>query len=106
MKNILLILLISVAIVGCRNKEAQEQTDVVLVGAGIMSATLGSMIKTLDPKLKINIYERLDLVAAESSDAWNNAGTGHSAFCELNYTPELPNGQIEFKKAISINEHF
>ncbi|KRT13347.1 malate:quinone oxidoreductase [Pedobacter ginsenosidimutans] len=71
-----------------------------------MSATLGSMMKTLNPQLKINIYERLDLVAAESSDAWNNAGTGHSAFCELNYTPQRPDGTIEFNKAVSINEQF
>jgi len=106
MKNIIFALLISVIMAGCGKKEVHEETDVVLVGAGIMSATLGSMMKTLDPKLKINIYERLDLVAAESSDAWNNAGTGHAAFCELNYTPELPNGKIEYKKAVSINEQF
>lgn len=101
----LLIIVIGFSI-GCKNKEVDEQADVVLVGAGIMSATLGSMMKTLNPQLKINIYERLDLVAAESSDAWNNAGTGHSAFCELNYTPQRPDGTIEFNKAVSINEQF
>ena len=101
----LLIILVGFGI-GCKNKEVDEQTDVVLVGAGIMSATLGSMMKTLNPQLKINIYERLDLVAAESSDAWNNAGTGHSAFCELNYTSQRPDGTIEFNKAVSINEQF
>jgi len=56
--------------------------DVVLVGAGIMSATLGTLLQKLDPTLSIQIFERLDYAAAESSDAWNNAGTGHSAFCE------------------------
>ena len=54
--------------------------DVVLIGAGIMSATLGMLLKELEPGITINIYERLDMAAAESSDAWNNAGTGHSAF--------------------------
>jgi len=58
--------------------------DVVLIGAGVMSATLGTLFKELNPDLKMAIFERLDLVGAESSDAWNNAGTGHSAFCELN----------------------
>ena len=58
--------------------------DVVLIGAGIMSATLGVMLKELDPTLNLHIFERLDRVAAESSDAWNNAGTGHAALCELN----------------------
>jgi malate dehydrogenase (quinone) len=80
--------------------------DVILIGAGIMSATLGVLLKELDPKLTIAIYERLDAVAAESSDAWNNAGTGHSAFCELNYTPQLPDGSIEISKADKIAEQF
>jgi malate dehydrogenase (quinone) len=81
-------------------------TDVVLIGAGIMSATLGVLLKELQPDIKIEIYERLDVAAAESSDAWNNAGTGHSAFCELNYTPEGADGSINPKKAISIAESF
>lgn len=80
--------------------------DVVLIGAGIMSATLGVLLKELDPRLTIAIYERLDAVAAESSDAWNNAGTGHSAFCELNYTPELADGSVEISKADKIAEQF
>ena len=80
--------------------------DVVLIGAGIMSATLGVLLKELDPTLTIAIYERLDEVAAESSDAWNNAGTGHSAFCELNYTPQLPDGRIDISKADKIAEQF
>ena len=80
--------------------------DVVLIGAGIMSATLGVLLKELDPNLSLAVYERLDAVAAESSDAWNNAGTGHSAFCELNYTPQLPDGSIEISKANKIAEQF
>lgn len=81
-------------------------TDVVLIGAGIMSATLGAMLKQLRPELSIQIFERLDEVAHESSDAWNNAGTGHSAFCELNYTPEREDGSIDISKAIKIAEQF
>ena len=81
-------------------------TDIVLIGAGIMSATLGVILKQLQPDLKIEIYERLDTAAAESSDAWNNAGTGHSAFCELNYTPESLDGKIDISKAIKIAESF
>jgi malate dehydrogenase (quinone) len=80
--------------------------DVVLIGAGIMSATLGVFLKELDPTLKVEIYERLDKVAGESSDAWNNAGTGHSALCELNYTPENPDGTIDISKALKIVESF
>lgn len=78
----------------------------VLIGAGIMSATLGVLLKELQPDITIEVFERLDVAAAESSDAWNNAGTGHSAFCELNYTPELPDGSIETSKAVKIAEHF
>lgn len=80
--------------------------DVVLIGAGIMSATLGVMLKELQPDLTIEIFERLDVIAAESSAPMNNAGTGHSAFCELNYTPQLPDGTVEIKKAIKIAEQF
>ena len=75
--------------------EPTSHPDVVLIGAGIMSATLGVMLKELHPALKIEVYERLDVIAGESSDAWNNAGTGHSAFCELNYTPQHEDGTIE-----------
>jgi malate dehydrogenase (quinone) len=85
---------------------ATVECDVVLIGAGIMSATLGVLLKELQPDLKIEIFERLDRVAAESSDAWNNAGTGHSALCELNYTPESEDGSIDVKKAIKILESF
>ena len=84
----------------------RTNSDVVLIGAGIMSATLGLILKELQPTITIEIYERMDIAAAESSDAWNNAGTGHSAFCELNYTPESEDGSISPNKAISIAESF
>lgn len=80
--------------------------DVVLIGAGIMSATLGTFLKALDPSLRIQLFERLESASLESSDAWNNAGTGHSALCELNYTPEKSDGTIETAKAVNIMEQF
>jgi malate dehydrogenase (quinone) len=87
-------------------KNTQEQPDFVLIGAGIMSATLGVMLKKIMPEATIFIYERLDKVGAESSDAWNNAGTGHSAFCELNYTPEREDGSVDITKALKIASSF
>ena len=91
-----------------RNKKTVVETDadVILIGAGIMSATLGLILKELEPNLSIEIYERLDIAAAESSDAWNNAGTGHSAFCELNYTPQKKDGSVDINKAVQIAEAF
>lgn len=82
------------------------KTDVVLVGAGIMSATLGALLRLLEPDWSITMIERLDGAAAESSDPWNNAGTGHSALCELNYTPQKSDGSIDTTKAITVNEQF
>lgn len=87
-------------------KHSTQKPDVVLIGAGIMSATLGTILKELEPGITIQIFERLDVVAGESSDAWNNAGTGHSAFCELNYTPEREDGSIDISKAVKIAESF
>jgi len=84
----------------------KSTADVVLIGAGIMSATLGLLLKELQPGITIEIFERLDNAATESSDAWNNAGTGHSAFCELNYTPERSDGTIDTGKAVKIAESF
>ena len=86
--------------------ESIQNCDVVLIGAGIMSATLGVFLKELEPGLSIEIFERLDKVAAESSDAWNNAGTGHSALCELNYTPQAADGTVDIAKAVKIVEQF
>jgi malate dehydrogenase (quinone) len=88
------------------NDTTETNPDVVLIGAGIMSATLGVLLRELEPGITIEIFERLDVAAAESSDAWNNAGTGHSAFCELNYTPELEDGSIDTSKAVKIAESF
>ena len=89
-----------------RKTVVETDADVILIGAGIMSATLGLLLKELEPELSIEIYERLDIAAAESSDAWNNAGTGHSAFCELNYTPQQESGEVDIKKAVHIAESF
>ncbi|WP_415901514.1 malate dehydrogenase (quinone) [Neptuniibacter sp. QD29_5] len=83
-----------------------KSVDVLLVGAGAMSTTLGVMLKQLDPSLKISMIERLDHVAHESTDGMNNAGTGHAAYCELNYTPQMPDGTINATKAFAINASF
>ena len=85
---------------------AVVRTDVLLVGAGIMSATLGSIISSLEPDWSISLFERLDGPAQESSDPWNNAGTGHAALCELNYTPQRPDGTVDVSKAIMVNQQF
>ena len=83
-----------------------SQPDVVLVGAGIMGATLAVFLKELDPNLKIEVHEVLGAPAQESSNAWNNAGTGHAALCELNYTPEEADGSIDISKALQVNTEF
>lgn len=90
------------------NKRYMKNTPkhITLIGAGIMSATLGVLLRELMPDAQIDIYERLDKVGAESSDAWNNAGTGHSAFCELNYTPKNEDGSINIDKALKIGGQF
>ena len=82
------------------------RADVVLVGAGIVSATLGALLRRLQPDWSMTVIERLDAVAAESSSPWNNAGTGHSALCELNYTPQRSDGSIDIAKAVRVNEQF
>jgi malate dehydrogenase (quinone) len=83
-----------------------ERYDAVLLGGGIMSATLGTLLAELEPSWKILVVERLSDVGQESSNAWNNAGTGHSALCELNYTPELADGSIAIASAVKVNEQF
>ncbi|MBL0901156.1 MAG: malate:quinone oxidoreductase, partial [Reyranella sp.] len=83
-----------------------QSADVVLVGAGIMSMTLATFLKELQPHLKVEIVERLEGEAQESSGAWNNAGTGHAANCELNYTPQRPDGSIDIAKALEVNVEF
>ncbi|WP_420589919.1 malate dehydrogenase (quinone) [Bacterioplanoides sp.] len=82
-----------------------QQVDVLLVGGGVMSATLGTLLKRLDPSLNMAMVERLDRVAHESTDGWNNAGTGHAGYCELNYTPQGENG-VEIDRALTINANF
>jgi malate dehydrogenase (quinone) len=84
----------------------QKITDVILIGAGVMSATLGSLLKELAPEWEIKVFEKLANAGEESSNEWNNAGTGHAALCELNYTSEKPDGSIDVSKAIKINEQF
>ncbi|WP_417788435.1 malate:quinone oxidoreductase, partial [Stutzerimonas xanthomarina] len=83
-----------------------EAVDMVLVGAGIMSATLAVLLKELDPDIKLEIVELQESGAVESSNPWNNAGTGHAGLCELNYTPDNKNGPIDIKKAVTINTQF
>ena len=77
-----------------------------MIGGGIMSATLASLLHQLEPTWKITIFEKLGDVALESSNPWNNAGTGHSALCELNYTPERSDGTIDITSAVKVNEQF
>jgi malate dehydrogenase (quinone) len=84
----------------------QKVTDVILIGAGVMSATLGSLLKELAPEWEIKVFEKLATPGEESSNEWNNAGTGHAALCELNYTPEKSDGSIDISKAIKVNEQF
>ena len=92
---------------GMLNVQAAEskKVDVLLVGGGIMSATLAVWLNELEPGWSMQMVERLDKVAEESSNGWNNAGTGHSALAELNYTPEK-DGKIDITKAVEINESF
>jgi len=85
---------------------SEQQVDVLLIGAGVMSATLAAMLTELDPDLKITIVERLPSIAGESSDGWNNAGTGHAGYCELNYTPQDAKGEIGTGRALGINAAF
>lgn len=82
------------------------EPDVILVGAGIMSSTLAVCLKELEPELSIELFETLEGPAEESSNAWNNAGTGHAALCELNYTPERRDGSIDVSKALEVNVEF
>ncbi|MBM7571931.1 malate:quinone oxidoreductase [Aquibacillus albus] len=84
----------------------RETKDVILIGAGIMSATLGTILKELVPEWEITVFEKLANSGEESSNEWNNAGTGHAALCELNYTPEKADGSIDISKAIKVNEQF
>src|SRR5207245_11257384 len=85
------------------DSHGKDEVEVALVGAGIMSTTLGVMLKELQPDLGIEMFEVLEKEAQEGSSAWNNAGTGHAALCELNYTPPRSDGSIEISKALEVN---
>jgi len=85
---------------------SSNKSDIVLIGGGIMSATLGTVLKELEPSLSVVMFERLDDCGLESSEAWNNAGTGHAANCELNYTPQRPDGSVDISKALEVNTEF
>nr|WP_275403737.1 malate:quinone oxidoreductase [Nocardioides jishulii] len=83
-----------------------DHYDVILVGGGIMSATLATLLHQVEPTWRMGLVERLDELAQESSGPWNNAGTGHAALCELNYSPQRPDGSVDVSKAIDVNEQF
>jgi malate dehydrogenase (quinone) len=83
-----------------------NQIDILLVGGGVMSATLATLLNHLDSSLTIQMVERLDDIAQESTDAWNNAGTGHAGYCELNYTPATASGDVNIERALTINAAF
>ncbi len=84
----------------------EAPVDILLIGAGIMSATLGTILKELEPSLSITVLETLEDCGLESSDSWNNAGTGHAANCELNYTPERADGSVDISEALQVNTEF
>ncbi|MEW5972104.1 MAG: malate:quinone oxidoreductase, partial [Pseudomonadota bacterium] len=88
-----------------QNTSNEPVVDAVLVGGGIMSATLGTYLSELEPNWQIRMYERLDNVAQESSNGFNNAGTGHSGFMEMNYTSEK-DGKMDISKAVKVAEQF
>src|ERR1700758_182354 len=83
-----------------------SEPDVVLIGAGIMSSNVGDILKELEPSFSIAMFETLQDAALESSEAWNNAGTGHAANCEMNYTPEQPDGSVDISEALKVNVEF
>jgi malate dehydrogenase (quinone) len=87
-------------------KPKATEPDVVLVGAGIMSATLGVLLKEIEPALTIAMFETLHDCAQESSNGWNNAGTGHAGSCELYYTPQRADGSVDISKALKVNTEF
>jgi len=92
--------------VDSQSQPEEAESDVILIGGGIMSATLAALIAELEPTWTIQVLERLDHAAGESSGPWNNAGTGHSALCELNYSPQDEDGTVHISKAIEVNEQF
>ncbi|MDZ4097499.1 MAG: malate:quinone oxidoreductase, partial [Methylophilaceae bacterium] len=83
-----------------------DNIDILLIGGGVMSATLATLLSQLAPELQILMVERQSAVATESTDAWNNAGTGHAGYCELNYTPQAADGTVAINRALAINAAF
>ena len=83
-----------------------SESDVVLIGAGIMSATFGALLREIEPGMTITMFETLRDCAQESSDGWNNAGTGHAGYCELYYTPQRDDGSVDISKALEVNAEF
>lgn len=84
----------------------EDRPDILLIGAGVMSASFAALIRSLDPSLTLSVFETLESCAKESSEAWNNAGTGHAAYCELNYTSRRADGSIDISKALDVNTEF
>jgi malate dehydrogenase (quinone) len=108
-KSSIAVLLSCLALASCSKTppaSPDKPLDVVLIGGGVMSATLGTLLEELQPNLSMQMIERLDAVGNESSDTMNNAGTGHSGFAEMNYTPEKEDGSVDVHKAVDINEQF
>ena len=90
-----------------KSSEHINNPDVILIGSGIMSSTLGAMLKELDPEKKIQLYEMTSGLGQEASNGWHNAGTGHAGLCELSYTPDYgSDGEVDVKKAIEIFNQF
>jgi malate dehydrogenase (quinone) len=109
MRKSIAVLISSLVLASCSKTppaSADKPLDVLLIGGGVMSATLGTLLEELQPNLSMQMVERLDAVGNESSDTMNNAGTGHSGFAEMNYTPEKEDGSVDAKKAVDINEQF
>ena len=86
-------------------KNSRSNQDITLIGGGVMSLTLAVLMKEVYPNTKVTLIERLHECGMESSQALNNAGTGHAGNCELNYTP-IKNGSVYLDRAIEVNEMF
>jgi malate dehydrogenase (quinone) len=88
-------------------RAGSDRSDVALVGGGIMSATLATLLKGLEPRLSVRVFEVASEPAREASDGWNNAGTGHAGLCEISYTPHRgPDGRVPIDRALAICEQF
>lgn len=83
-----------------------KKTDVLMIGGGIMSVSLATLIAELDTSRTLTLVEQDAELGRESTDAWNNAGTGHAGYCELNYTPQANDGSVAIDRALDINERF